>query len=228
MARRSLAVLILAGLLAAVGPLGQAMAQTDPPAEPAEDATADPAADLAAATPEALVEQLNGVLLEAMRNADALGYQGRYDLMRPTLTQTFNFPVMAQITAGTGRWRDFTQDQRQRLVESFSRMSIATFASRFDGYGGEQFEVVDAQPQRNDRILVRSRLVRTDGQPPVELNYLFQEFSGGWRVLDVYLDGIYSELSRQRSEYAAILSNGGVEALIREIDAVTQRLAGGA
>ena len=221
MVKRSLSVVILSGLLALLGVPGMAAAQSETPAEPV------PAAPVAAETPEMLVERLNTVLLEAMRNADSLGYQGRYDLMRPTLTQTFNFPVMAQITAGTGRWRDFTQDERQRLVESFSRMSIATFASRFDGYGGERFEVVDAQPQRNDRILVRSRLVRTDGQPPVELNYLFQEFGDGWRILDVYLDGIYSELSRQRSEYAGILNTGGVEMLIQEIDAVTQRLAGG-
>lgn len=222
MVKRSLSVVILSGLLALLGVPGLAAAQSETPAEPV------PAEPVAGETPELLVERLNGVLLEAMRNADSLGYQGRYDLMRPTLTQTFNFPVMAQITAGTGRWRDFTQDQRQRLVESFSRMSIATFASRFDGYGGERFEVVDAQPQRNDRILVRSRLVRTDGEPPVELNYLFQEFGDGWRILDVYLDGIYSELSRQRSEYASILNTGGVEMLIQEIDAVTQRLAGGA
>ena len=222
MVKRSLSVVILSGLLALLGVPGLAAAQSETPAE------AVPAEPVAGETPELLVERLNGVLLEAMRNADSLGYQGRYDLMRPTLTQTFNFPVMAQITAGTGRWRDFTQDQRQRLVESFSRMSIATFASRFDGYGGERFEVVDAQPQRNDRILVRSRLVRTDGEPPVELNYLFQEFGDGWRILDVYLDGIYSELSRQRSEYASILNTGGVEMLIQEIDAVTQRLAGGA
>ncbi len=220
MVKRSLAIVILSALLAMPGAYGTAAAQSEAPADPAAAGTPN--------TPEALVEQLNGVLLEAMRNADSLGYEGRYDLMRPTLTQTFNFPVMAQITSGTSRWRDFTQDQRQRLVESFSRMSIATFASRFDGYGGEHFEVVDAQPQRNDRILVRSRLVRTDGEPPVELNYLFQEFGDGWRILDVYLDGIYSELSRQRSEYAAILNRGGVEALIQEIDAVTRRLAGGA
>ena len=224
MVKCSIAIVVFPVLFALLAVPGMAKAQADAPA----DQPAEPAEAATPESPEALVARLNGVLLEAMRNADSLGYQGRYDLMRPTLTQTFNFPVMAQITAGTGRWRDFTPDERQRLVESFSRMSIATFASRFDGYGGERFEVVDAQPQRNDRILVRSRLVRTDGQPPVELNYLFQEFSDGWRILDVYLDGIYSELSRQRSEYATILSRGGVDALIQEIDAVTQRLASGA
>ncbi len=166
--------------------------------------------------PAELVEGLNAALIEVMRGAEALGYQGRFDRLAPVLNETFNFQVMAGISAGR-HWRELTPDQRRTLVDAFARMSIGTFAARFDGYSGERFEVAGEEPGPRDTVLVRNKLVKSDGEA-VEINYLTKRFEERWRVVDVYLDSKFSELAIKRSENTAVLDSDGFEALIGRIE----------
>lgn len=176
-----------------------------------------PGASAAAAPrPAELVADLNAVILEVMRNAEDLGYEGRYDRLAPLLSETFNFPQMARISAG-GHWRSLSPDQRAKLTRSFGRMSIGTFANRFDGYSGERFEVVGEEPGPRGTVLVRNRLIKKTGEP-VEINYLMKQYDGRWRVIDVYLESKYSELAIKRSEYTSVIANEGFDSLIQRID----------
>ncbi|HEX5079848.1 MAG TPA: ABC transporter substrate-binding protein [Geminicoccaceae bacterium] len=169
------------------------------------------------AGPTAVIEQLNAALLEVMRQADELGYEGRYRQLAPVLEASYDFPFMTQIAAGTS-WRDMTAQQRDELVALFTEMSIANYAARFDGYGGEAFEVLGETPGPRDAVVVESRLVRPDDKP-VGLNYVMRDHAGSWRIVDVLLDAKYSELARQKAEFAAVLQGGDVadlETLLRE------------
>ena len=97
-------------------------------------------------------------------------------------------------------------------------MSIASYAARFDGYGGEKFEILGEAPGPRDAVVVESRLVRPD-DAPIGLNYVMRDHAGSWRIVDVLLDAKYSELARQKAEFAAVLENGGVadlKALLQE------------
>ncbi len=178
-------------------------------------AQAWPPALAAPARPGELVTGLNETLLSVMRDAETLGYRGRYDRLAPVLSETFNFQVMAGISAGR-HWRGLSGEQRGLLVEAFGRMSIGTFAARFDGFSGERFEVVGEEPGPRDTVLVRNKLIKSNGEE-IEINYLMKRYNERWRVVDVYLDSIYSELATKRSEYSSVLANEGFEGLIRRI-----------
>ncbi len=181
------------------------------------------AARAAEPTPFAIVERLNAVLIEVMQGAEALGFEGPYERLAPVLTATFNFPRMARISAGR-HWRALDEATRGRLIEAFGNMSIATYAARFDGYGGERFEVLGEAPARRKTILVRNHLVKSDGEA-VAIDYLLKAAQGRWRVVDVFLDGKYSELALKRSEYGSVIKNHGVEVLIRSLDEKAAKLA---
>ncbi len=181
------------------------------------------AARAAGPTPTEVVERLNAALIEVMREADALGFQGRYERLAPVLSAAFDFPLMARISAGK-HWRTLDEVLRGRFVAAFGKSSIATFAARFDGYGGERFEVLGEQPGRRKTVLVRNRLIKSDGEA-VAIDYLFKSGAEGWRVVDVLLDGKFSELALKRSEYGAVIKNDGIEALIRGLDKKAARLA---
>lgn len=181
------------------------------------------AARAAGPAPSEVVERLNAALIEVMREADALGFQGRYERLAPVLSAAFDFPLMARISAGK-HWRTLDDVLRGRFIAAFGKSSIATFAARFDGYGGERFEVLGEQPGRRETVLVRNRLIKSDGAA-VAIDYLFKSGAEGWRVVDVLLDGKFSELALKRSEYGAVLKNDGVEALIRGLDENAARLA---
>lgn len=170
----------------------------------------------AATEPQQVIERLHAALLEVMQNAAELGYGGRYEQLEPVLQESYDFPFMIRIAVGPP-WRDLDQDQRARVTELFTDMSIATYASRFDGYGGERFEILDQEPAPRDTVLVHSRLVRPDDEP-VKLSYLLREFEGEWRIIDVLLEARYSELARQRAEFAAVLREGGVPDLMASLE----------
>jgi phospholipid transport system substrate-binding protein len=182
------------------------------------------AAQAAEPTPSEIVERLNTVLIEVMQGAEALGFQGRYAHLAPVLSASFDFPWMARISAGR-HWRALDEATRGRFVEAFGKLSIATYAARFDGYGGERFEVLGEAPGRRKTVLVRNHLVKSDGET-VAIDYLLKAAEEGrWRVVDVFLDGKYSELALKRSEYGSVIKNHGVEALIRSLDEKAAKFA---
>lgn len=171
----------------------------------------------AAESPTATVERLNAALLETMREADALGYQGRYARLQPVLTETFDFPAMARIALG-GHWSSLSAPQQAAFTDAFTDYSVAVFARRFDGYDGEKFQILGAEDARRGAVLVQNRIVKSDGEA-VAIDYLTRpEGDGGsWRIVDTILGGTASELAARRSEYSGILRKLGIDALIRTL-----------
>lgn len=163
------------------------------------------------ASPVAVIEGLNATLLDVMKSADELGYEGRYAQLAPVLEASYDFPLMTRIACGTG-WRDMSAQQQNDLTTLFTQMSIANYAARFNGYSGEQFEILGESEGPRDAIVVESQLLRP-ADKAVGLNYVMRDQAGAWRIVDVLLDAKFSELARQKSEFAAVLRRGGAEDL---------------
>jgi phospholipid transport system substrate-binding protein len=151
-----------------------------------------------------------------MKDAKRLGFQGRLVALTSEISRTFHLPVMARIVAGR-HWKKFSKPQKLALVDAFSRMTTATYAHRFNGYGGENFRLIKAMDLRKKAVLIKTELVKSDGTA-VKLDYHVKQFEIGWRVIDIYLDGAYSELATRRSEYSSILRRKGLDALIYQIN----------
>lgn len=183
---------------------------------PASSAPTPVAATPGSTTPIHIVEQFHGVLLGVMKDAKKLGFRGRLAALTPEVTRAFHLPVMTRIVAGR-YWKKLSKPQKQALVDAFSRMTIATYAHRFDGYGGEIFRVIKTEDVRKKTMMIRTELVKTDGSA-VKLDYLVKLYRKGWRVIDIYLDGSFSELATRRSEYSSVLRRAGLDALIKQIN----------
>ncbi len=178
-------------------------------------------ADTAAA--QQVVQRLNTTLLEIMQSAAQLGYRGRYEKLAPVLSESFALPTMAKIALGQS-WAELTPEQQTQLTRLFSEMSIANFASRFDGFSGERFEIAGERAGPRNAIVVENRIVRPD-KPPVHLDFVMRQEDQGWRVIDILLDAKFSELARQRAEFAAVWRNGGYAALSTLLQQKIEQLA---
>ena len=154
-------------------------------------------------------------LLAVMKQADQLGVRGRYDKLAPVIRATFDLPAMTRIAVGP-EWTTIPPEQQAALTDHFSRMTIATYANRFDGWSGQSFEVDPEVLARNTGRVVRTKLVRPK-EEPVTLNYLMRGSGDSWKIVDIYLSGTISELATQRSEFGAILKSGGPAALIESL-----------
>lgn len=179
------------------------------------------------ADPAAPVAELHDALLDIMKRAEALGYQGRFAAIEPVVNETFDFPAIGRIVMGK-HWAGLAEQQQKGFLEAFARLSVATYASRFDGYDGESFRTVANEKQNENNALVKTELVKGNGET-VSLNYqLRTDTNGKWRILNVVADGI-SDLSLKRAEYTSIMSSDGYAALMAKLNAkIAQYEADGA
>jgi len=173
--------------------------------------------------PQQVIEQTASALLSVMKDAKTLGFDGRFQRLSPVIQSVFNFPLMAQITAGS-YWTKATEEQRNRFVQAFGRMTVATLAARFDGYSGEKFNVLGTEEQSPNTALVKTEVVQSDGGK-IPVNYLLRNSGGEWKVADVYADGSISELAVRTADFSQVLRTGGVDALADALDKKTASIA---
>jgi phospholipid transport system substrate-binding protein len=170
----------------------------------------------AATDAKGTIDTFDAALMDVMKNAEKLGYKGRFDKFEPVITKIYDLPLMTRISVGP-QWASLTPDQQTKVIEAFKQLSIATYASRFDGYGGEQFQITGESPANGGDDIVDTKLVRPNDEP-VELNYRLRKNGDDWKIIDVYLSGTISQLANYRSEFAATLRSGGADALVALIN----------
>ncbi len=162
-----------------------------------------------------LIERFHETLIGVMKKAETLGFEGRYEKLAPAVKETFNLAFMARFAAGS-HWKRLSADQRGKLIETFSALTIATYAERFDSYSGERFDILNEKQFRRTRRQVKTGLVKSDGETII-LNYLVGQRGGNWGVIDVHVKGV-SELAVRRSEYTSVLKRKGFGGLIAALE----------
>lgn len=176
------------------------------------------------AAPEDPVVRLNDALLAMMRAAGGTTLEQRKDRILPVLRDVYAFDRMGQYAVGRSAFTDLSPDQRRRYLEQFALMSAVTYASRFDGYSGEQFAITGRGEGRGGTEVVKTALT-TGGGETIDLHYLVREVGDqGWQIVDVLLQGRISELSRRRAEFGALYQREGYDGLIRGIEETINRL----
>jgi phospholipid transport system substrate-binding protein len=174
---------------------------------PAFGESSDPAASS--------ITSLYSSLLDTMKQARQLGVKGRFQKLSPVLAKTYDLASMSRIAVGPS-WSTLTPQQQAGITNAFTRMTIATYASRFDGFSGEQFQILETIDRPNGDKIVKTQIVKSDGGT-VPLNYLVRKSGADWKIIDIYLDGTISELANRRAEFGAILKSGGPDALVSSL-----------
>ena len=200
---RSLVALLGAILLMAQ--VGWARAEEATPAEPTPQAEG--------AIP--VIDHFHAVLIDVMKHAGALGFEGRREKLAPVLDATYDFPTMAQRSLSTS-WAKLDADQRERFTSAFRALTLRTYATRFDGYDNERFETLGEEPSIAKTVIVRTVLHTT--AEDVHLDYRLRSTNAGYRVIDVYLSGTVSELALRRAEYTSVLEREGFDALLSALE----------
>jgi phospholipid transport system substrate-binding protein len=175
--------------------------------------------------PVQVVEKLHAALIGVMKEAEALGYEGRAKRLAPVLKETYDTPFMAEKAVGR-HWKQATPEERAGLVDTFGRFMIANYAGRFEGYSGQSFATLGEEPSTQGTVLVRTHLVEPDDEG-VNLNYRLRQVDGAWKIVDVYLNGTVSELALRRSEYTSLIKRDGWKALLVALDARIVDLSSG-
>ena len=162
--------------------------------------------------PEQVIEKLQSSLLQVMRDGDKLSYEGRFKFLEPIIDESHDLNLIIRTILGATYWSQLGKEQQDLIAETFRKLSIATYAGRFNQYEGEQFQIVEQRALPREQVLVRSRLTKSDGGT-VNFDYVLHQADGHWRIANILFDGV-SDLAIKRGEYRAILQRDGFQALI--------------
>ena len=134
----------------------------------------------------------------------------------------FNFTRMTMLAVGRP-WRDATPAQQERLVNEFRTLLVRTYSTALAQYSDQKIEVRPAALKPGDKeATVRAQIIQPGGQP-IAMDYRMERTPQSWKVFDVAIEGV-SIVTTYRSTFAAEVSKGGIEGLIRSIAAQNARL----
>lgn len=205
--RRSFRALLAAPLVLAVPAVARQAAQGDP------------------ATP---IASLDEALLQAMRMGSRAPFAQRYEVIAPAVQNAFDLPGVLAASVGLG-WSSLSPQQKQELLEVFTRYTVASYAANFDSYNGERIEILPQfQRQVGQDMVVATQIVPGNGDAPTRLDYVMRSTPQGWKAVDVLADGSISRVATQRSDFRSLLAGGNPQPLINSLNRKVASLSKGA
>jgi phospholipid transport system substrate-binding protein len=183
---------------------------------------AAPAAQAVSADPAAAqIDAFDASLLDVMKQAKALGLQGRYHRFEPVVARAYDVATMIRFAVGPS-WATIPAAQQQALTEAFDRLTVASYAHNFDGYSGESFQTDPNVRTVGPDKVVTTHLVSPHGAP-VSIAYRMRQSGGAWKIIDVFYNGSISQLTTRRADFASALAQGGPAALIAHLNALVDK-----
>jgi phospholipid transport system substrate-binding protein len=127
----------------------------------------------------------------------------------------FDFVLMTRSILGRKAWAQATPAQQEALIREFRMLMLNTYVAAYTSYKGF---VVEYKPFKltpgETEATVKSFIRLPGGVEPVPLDFHFQNYPEGWKVFDIDIAGRSMVLAR-RDEFAPILREGGIDAVIK-------------
>jgi len=181
---------------------------------PAFQASAESAADRAAAFVKATGEQLVGVV-----NGPG-SIQEKRQRLQQVIDKAVDVEGVARFCLGR-YWNNATPEQRKQYVALFHDVLLQNFTGKLGEYQGVRFTM--GRTRSGDDTQVVSTVLERPNNPPTNVEWIVSQESGQPKIVDVKAEGTSLRLT-QRNDYASYLArnNFSVQALI---DAMRQQLS---
>ena len=119
-------------------------------------------------------------------------------------------------------WRATTPEQQEDYLALFGEYLVQTYSARLGGYSGETMAVVSTRQASEKDFVVRTQIDRPTG-PPVVAEWRVRTTGGGFRIIDVMVEGISMAVT-QRSEFASVVQRDGIDGLLVILRARTTKI----
>jgi len=183
------------------------------------------AADIEA--PDALVKRISTEVLDIAKTDKEIqsGSQKRVlQVVEEKILPFVDFQKMTALSAGRF-WRTATPEQQKQLTAEFRSLLVYTYSGAISQVRDQKVEFKPMRADSSDtEVEVRSQFVQTRGEP-VQISYRLEKTTPGWRIFDVNVLGAWL-VESYKSTFAAEISKGGVDGLIKALADKNRKLAG--
>lgn len=192
-------------------------------------AQAQQASAAAQEAPDALIKRISQDVIDsakADKEIQAGNTQKVLSLVESKILPYVDFQRMTSLAAGRF-WREATPEQQKQLTNEFRQLLVYTYSGAISQIKDQK---VDFKPMRADpsdtEVEVRSQVIQPRGEP-IQLNYRLEKTSAGWKIYDMNVLGAWL-VETYKGNFAAEISRGGVDGLIKALAEKNKKLAASA
>jgi phospholipid transport system substrate-binding protein len=129
----------------------------------------------------------------------------------------FDYDRIGKFVLGRFR-RQINEADMKEYLSLFKDMVVRVYAARFGEYNQETFKVSGSRviDKKVDTMIVSSKIIRPNDSKIALEWHMYQDKTGGFKIFDVVVEGVSMALT-QRSEFSAILQQGGIKKLIEDL-----------
>jgi len=138
---------------------------------------------------------------------DSLSGEEKSGKFRQLLQSRYDMDTIGRFALGR-YWNVATPDQRTEYQKLFREMIVRVYSNRFKDYKGQKFETRSHRADGGKDTLVSSFIVPTDGAAEVQVDWRVRQTGGGFKVVDVVVEGVSMSVT-QRSDFASVIQRGG-------------------
>ena len=160
-----------------------------------------------ASDPQGLVKGLVDQAISTIADKQA-PEETREAKFRSLLEDGFDIPRISRFVLGR-YWNSAADPDRQAFGTLFEEWVVRTYSARFRDYSGQTIQVTGSRPESDTNTVVLSQFVSTNGAPPAKVEWhVRKEADGGFKIVDVSVEGVSMALT-QRDEIAAVADRNG-------------------
>ena len=186
---------------------------------------------MAQEAPDALIKRISQEVLDAAKSDKEIqsGNQKRIlDLVNAKILPHVDFQRMTALAAGRF-WRQATPEQQKQLTTEFRDLLVYTYSGAISQIKDQKLEFKPMRAEPSDtEVEVRSQVIQPRGGDPIQLNYRLEKLpDGSWKIYDVNVLGAWL-VETYKGNFAAEISKGGIDGLIKTLSEKNKRLAASA
>lgn len=179
---------------------------------------AAPAAQAQAqATPDGLIKQLSGEVIDSVKADKAIqaGDVSRIiTLVDAKVMPNLDFQRMTASAVGRS-WRTATPEQQKRLQEEFKTLLVRTYAGALTQVKDQTVQLRPFRGSPSDTEVVVRTEIKGRGDP-IQLDYRLEKLADGWKIYDVNVLGVWL-VDQYRSSFSQEIASVGLDGLITKL-----------
>ena len=162
------------------------------------------------------------VQTEAQRALNILNQHGgdvatEKRLFRAFIDQVADVPRITYFVLGKYN-RSISPGQRQAFATVFREYASNVYESRLNEYHGETLRVTGSTARTPTDIIVQTQVYGGKLEQPVDVAWRVLAEGGGWKVVDVQVDGVWLAITQQQDFVSTIDNAGGaIQVLIDQL-----------
>lgn len=153
-------------------------------------------------------------------NDEKIPVAKRNKRIKELLNENLNLDWMARYSLGRHR-RTLDENKIEEFARTYSKFVVKAYVDLTQHYSGEKAKLKTVKQIDEDMFIVNLEIIKPGSNSPIKVDYLVHEIGNGkdhkFKVGDIITEGI-SLLNSQQSEFNSIISNQGIDALIKNLE----------